>query len=286
MTPQRIGIVHPGSMGISIAASAQNSGHHVSWASEGRSGATVERATKHGLRDAGSLARLCAECTVLISVCPPHAAEPVARQVAAQGFRGLYVDANAIAPRRVVCIGRMLVDAGAAFVDGGIIGEPAWEPGRTWLYLAGPRADEVTGLFAAGPLGTHVLGATVGQASALKMCFAAYTKGTTALLCAILAAAEQLHVRDALERQWAHGDAAFTEQAHRRVRGVTAKAWRFVGEMDEIAATFRDAGVPGEFHEAAATIYRRLTDFKESRSAPALEDVLAALTQSGPAARV
>ena len=99
MTVQRIGITHPGAMGISIAASAQRSGHDVCWASDGRSAATVERAMKHGLRDTGRLDRLCAECSVLISVCPPHAAEAVARQVAGNLFRGLYVDANAISPR-------------------------------------------------------------------------------------------------------------------------------------------------------------------------------------------
>jgi 3-hydroxyisobutyrate dehydrogenase-like beta-hydroxyacid dehydrogenase len=285
MTPQRVGIIHPGAMGISIAASAENNGHHVYWASEGRSAATAERATKYGLHDAGSLADLCAACTVLISVCPPHAAEAVARLVAGHAFRGLYVDANAVAPRRAVQMGRMFASAGATFVDGGIIGEPAWEPGRTRLYLAGPRAGDVAGLFAAGPLGAHVLGAVIGQASALKMCFAAYTKGTTALLAAILAAAERLQVRDALERQWAHDDAHFPEQVHRRVREVTAKAWRFVGEMDEIAATFRDAGMPGGFHEAAASVYRRLTDLTDTRSTPALDTVLAALVDSEPPVR-
>ena len=74
MKTQHIGILHPGAMGISIAASAQNSGHQVYWASEGRGSATQERAAKFGLRDVRTLAALCAECPILISVCPPHAA--------------------------------------------------------------------------------------------------------------------------------------------------------------------------------------------------------------------
>jgi 3-hydroxyisobutyrate dehydrogenase-like beta-hydroxyacid dehydrogenase len=280
MTAQRIGILHPGAMGISIAAAAQNAGHQVYWASEGRSADTRARAAKFGLRDAHTLANLCAECSTILSVCPPHAAEAVASDVLAAAFSGRYLDANAIAPQRAIRIGQAMAEAGVSFVDGGIIGGPAWEPGRTWLYLSGPQAQDIAACFSAGPLETQVLGAAIGTASALKMCYAAYSKGTTALLCAILATAEHLGVRDALAEQWSHDDTNFAQHATGRVRGVTAKAWRFAGEMEEIAATFRDAGMPGDFHVAAATVYRRLASFKDSRATPALEDVLAALLHS------
>jgi 3-hydroxyisobutyrate dehydrogenase-like beta-hydroxyacid dehydrogenase len=277
MAPQRIGFLHPGDMGISIAASAQNAGNEVYWASEGRSPATQARAAKYGLGDAHTLAQLCAECAIIVSVCPPHAAEQVAQQVLAAGFDGLYLDANAIAPQRAERIGADMAAAGVGFVDGGIIGGPAWAPGSTWLYLAGPQAEHVAACFAAGPLETQVLGAQIGRASALKMCFAAYTKGTTALLAAILATAEDLGVRADLEQHWQRDDPQFAGEVVQRVRRVTAKAWRFAGEMDEIASTFRAAGMPGEFHAAAANVYRRLADFKEARATPELEDVLAAL---------
>jgi 3-hydroxyisobutyrate dehydrogenase-like beta-hydroxyacid dehydrogenase len=282
MTSQRIGILHPGDMGISIAASAQNAGNQVYWASAGRSPDTRARAAKHGLRDAGTLANLCRECEIIISVCPPHAAEQVADQALAAGFRGLYLDANAIAPQRAIRIGETMTAAGAGFVDGGIIGGPAWKPGSTWLYLAGPQADRIAASFTAGPLETETLGAAIGKASALKMCFAAYSKGTTALLCAILATAEDLGVRQELARQWERDNSGFPDEAARRARGVTAKAWRFAGEMEEIASTFREAGMPGEFHTAAAIVYRRLASFKDARATPDLEDVLAALRQPEP----
>lgn len=279
MTQQRIGILHPGEMGISIAASAQKSGHGVAWASEGRSSATCERAAKYQLHDTRTVANLCAECSILISICPPDAAEIVAHQVVASGFGGLYLDANAISPQRAVRIGGAMLQAGIAFVDGGIIGGPAWEPDRTWLYLSGPRAEEIAACFSGGLLRTHVLGAPIGRASALKMCYAAYTKGTTALLCAILAAAEQLDVRAALSEQWDRDDPHWAEQTEQRVRKVTGKAWRFAGEMDEIAATFREAGLPGDFHAAAAIVYRRLARFKEARTTPTLDEVLSALVE-------
>jgi hypothetical protein len=111
------------------------------------------------------------------------------------------------------------------------------------------------------------------------MCYAAYTKGTTALLCAILAAAESLGVRQALYRQWELEDAGFVEQVTRRSQRVTAKAWRFAGEMEEIAATFEAAGLPPGFHAAAAEVYRRLDGFKGMGTPPELEEVLRALLQ-------
>lgn len=280
MTPQRIGILHPGEMGISIAAAAQHSGHQVHWASAGRSAESQARAAKFGLVDLYTVEKLCAECALLISVCPPHSAEAVAHQVIAAGFAGLYLDANAISPQRAGQIGQALAAAGIDFVDGGIIGGPAWEPGRTWLYLSGPRASEVAQHFAGSPLATGVLGPEPGKASALKMCYAAYTKGTTALLAAILATAKNLGVREALFQQWNRDEAGTADKHAKRVCQVTAKAWRFAGEMEEIAATFAGAGVPGEFHAGAAILYRRLAQFKDARPAPSLEEVLGALLQA------
>jgi 3-hydroxyisobutyrate dehydrogenase-like beta-hydroxyacid dehydrogenase len=279
MKPQRIGILHPGEMGISIAASAKNSGNEVYWASEGRGPATRDRAAKFELRDARTLTELCAQCSIILSVCPPHAAESVADQVVGTGFSGLYVEANAIAPQRTIKIGERMSAAGVSFVDGGIIGLPAWKPGATCLYLSGPRAAEIAGRFAAGPLDAKVLGAAIGKASALKMCYAAYTKGTTALLAAILATADRLDVRASLFEQWKREDAAFVDQSVKRVSDATLKAWRWTAEMDEISRTFREAGLPGEFHAAAGIVYRRLAQFKDASSKPTLEEFIAALLQ-------
>ena len=280
MTRQQIGILHPGEMGISIAASAQNNRHLVYWASEGRSVETQARAEKFELIDAQTLNVLCEECGILMSICPPHVAEMVAREVLEADFHGLYVDANAISPQRAAHIGQLLAQAGISYVDGGIIGGPAWEPNRTWLYLSGSRAEEIARCFSAGPLMTRVLGDEINTASALKMCFAAYTKGTTALLSAILATAESLGVREALFEQWNQDGSDFARQTVHRVRRATAKAWRFAGEMEEIAATFREAGLPGDFHAGAADIYHRLAPFKSAPDTPTLEEVLVALLQS------
>ena len=273
----KVGIINPGAMGISIAASAQSNGHQLYWASEGRSTDSRRRAADHELREADTIADLCAICDIIICVCPPHAALDVADAVIAGGFRGLYCDGNAISPRKAHAIGGKMADAEIDFVDGGIIGPPAWQPGATRFYLSGPAADQVAALFAGAPAEAVVIGDAIGQASALKMVFAARTKGTTALVSAILATAESLGVRDDLESEWALRDSKAVEQTRQQVRGVTEKAWRFSGEMQEIAETFGMAGTPGEFFDGAYEVYSRMAHFKDEDELPALETVLAAL---------
>jgi 3-hydroxyisobutyrate dehydrogenase-like beta-hydroxyacid dehydrogenase len=279
----KLGILHPGQMGISVAASALKTGCEVYWVSEGRSEQTLKRAKEHNLIDVQTLETLCRICDIIISVCPPHAAEGVANQVLTAGFQGLYVDANAISPQRSVHIGQVLHAAGLDYVDGGIIGGPAWEAGKTCLYLSGEEAQRIADCFHAGPLETNVIGKEIGKASALKMCFAAYTKGTAALLSGILAAAEELNVRSELEAQWSSAGSDFAIKTQERVRRVTAKAWRFEGEMKEIASTFAGTSIPAGFHIAAAEIYRRMADFKEAPDTPELAVVLDALLLKSPA---
>lgn len=280
---EKIGILHPGDMGISVAAAAVAGGNEVYWASEGRSPGTRARAEGQALRDARSVPALVERCDVILSVCPPDAAESVAEAVLGCGFRGLLVDANAISPARAVRIGERLEAAGAEFVDGGIIGGPAWQRGTTWLCLSGGSARRVAACFEGGPLEIEVLDGPVGRASALKMCYAAYTKGTTALLGAIMGASENLGVRESLYGHWARNGASFISQSEKRVNEGALKAWRWVGEMEEIAATFKAAGMPEGFHLAAAEFYRHLSGFKGEQTAPAIDAVLAVLAQAAKA---
>ena len=144
----RIGLLHPGEMGVSVGRVLQGNGHEVLWASEGRSDATRERA--QSFRDAGTVEALAGEAEVILSICPPHAALEVAR--AARGFEGVYVDANAIAPMRA----REIAALHPRFVDGGIVGGPPTEPGTT-LYLSGERAYAVEALFAGTLLETRIV---------------------------------------------------------------------------------------------------------------------------------
>ena len=274
----KIGLLHPGMMGTSLGAAAIGGGtHEILWASAGRGDATAARANEHGFADAGTAADLAAACDMILSVCPPQFAEAVATEIAATGFNGLYLDANAISPQRARRIGLSLTRAGIDFVDGGIIGPPGWQPGTTWLALSGPAAVQLASIFDAGPFQCTMLGHEIGRASALKMVFAAYTKGTTALLCGILATAEALGVRGELAEQWRMMEMGLDQAAPQQARSATTKAWRFVDEMEEIAATFEAAGLPGGFHGSAAEIFRRLADFERLAAPPDLDALLAAL---------
>lgn len=275
----KIGILHPGEMGVSIAASTINSLHQVYWASEGRSEKTRLRAEKYHLIDIRSLSQLCQNSEIIFSVCPPYSAEDVARSVIEQGYKGYYLDANAISPQHAIKIGTMMTSNGIRFIDGGIIGGPAWKPKETWLYLSGKDAKVIADCFSNGPLETKIIGAEIGKASALKMCYAAYSKGTTALLAAILATAESLGVRDELYQHWELDEPGFVNQVNGRAMRVTARAWRFEGEMNEIASTFQEAGLPDGFHKAAAEIYHRMAGFKDSNQSPILGEVLTALLE-------
>ena len=272
-----VGIINPGAMGISIAASARAAGHAVYWASVGRSPATRQRATEQGLLEVDSVADLCAASEVIICVCPPSAAESVAESVIGSRFNGLFCDGNAIAPQKARSIAERMRAADIDFVDGSIIGPPAWKAGTTRFYLSGASASQVAELFAGSLTDAISIGDEVGKASALKMVFAALTKGSTALLSAILGTAESLGVRDDLEQEWAIRDADSVEQRRKQVRGVTSKAWRFAGEMQEIAATFELAGLPPGFFVAAHEVYTRMAGFKDAPEVPPLEVILAAL---------
>jgi 3-hydroxyisobutyrate dehydrogenase-like beta-hydroxyacid dehydrogenase len=272
-----IGVLHPGEMGSAVGAAAREAGARVLWASAGRGAATRARAEADGLEDAGTLARLVGASAVIVSVCPPAAALDVARQVAALGFRGTYVDANAVAPATARQVGELVTAAGAIFVDGGIIGPPPRRPGVSRLYLSGPGAPRVAALFRDGWLEAIPLDGPVGAASALKIAYGGWNKGSQALLLAVRALAMHEGVDEALVGEWARSMPDLPKRSENAVAANVRKAWRFVGEMEEIAATFEAAGLPDGFHQAAGEVYRRLAGWKDTPAPPSVAEVAKAL---------
>jgi len=234
-----VGLLHPGEMGSAVGRVLQDNGHEVVWASEGRSDATRERA--RSFRDAGTVDALAREVELILSICPPHGAVGVAR--ALRGFDGIYVDANAISPMRAQEVAALH----PRFVDGGIVGGPPEEPGTT-LYLSGDEAPAVAALWDGSVLETRV----VNDASAVKMAYAAWSKGTAAMLLAIRDVARHFDVED----EWRLATPELAERLVGAERSADAKGWRWIGEMDEIADTFAAAGEPEGFHRAAAEVYR------------------------------
>jgi len=279
MASATIGLLHPGDMGSMVGASARANGLRVLWASEGRSPQTLERAAAAGLEDMKGLAPVVAASQVILSVCPPHAAVDLAREVAAQGFSGIYVDGNAVSPQTGREIGRIVEKGGATFVDGGIIGPPPRKPGTTRLYLSGEQAGAIARLFEQGPLQAIAIDGGPGAASALKMAYAAYTKGTSALLIAIRALAMQAGVDKALLDEWGLSQPGVAARSESAARDNARKAWRFRGEMAEIAATLESVDLPGGFFHAAGEIYERLAKYKDAAGTPSAEEVIRAALQ-------
>jgi len=233
-----VGLLHPGEMGSAVGDVLVDAGHEVVWASDGRSAGTRGRSER--FRDIGSVANVVAEAACILSICPPHAAGEVA--AACRGFAGIYLDANAISPRTALEIAALQ----PTFVDGGIVGGPPREPG-TILYLSGDHAHAIEALFAETILETRV----VRDASAMKMVYAAWTKGTAAMLLAIAGTADFYGVAD----EWGRV-ADLQERLSAARMSARRKGWRWVGEMEEIADTFAAAGQPDGFHRAAAEVYR------------------------------
>jgi 3-hydroxyisobutyrate dehydrogenase-like beta-hydroxyacid dehydrogenase len=236
-----VGLLHPGEMGEAVGAALVAAGHEVLWASAGRSEATRARAA--AFEDAGTVAEVVARSEVVFSVVPPHAALELARSL--PPFDGIYVDANAVSPETTRAVGSSV----ARFVDGGIVGGPP----APRLYLSGDEAEAVAALFEGSQVETEL----VANASALKCAYAAWTKGTAALVLAIRDFARAEGVEDALVGEWARSQPHLADRLAAAERSAEKKGWRWIGEMEQIAAAFAADGLPPGFHQAAAQIYRR-----------------------------
>lgn len=268
-----IAVLHPGDMGAAVGGCLAASEQRVVFASDGRRALTRARAQSAGLQDLVTLKGCVETADVVLSVCPPHGAKDLARTVAALGFRGIYVDANAISPQNARQVGDIVSAGGAQFVDGGIVGPPPRGGARSRIFLAGDKAGEIAALFDNTPMQAVRLEGGVGAASALKACYAAWTKGSMALLAAIRVLARLEGVEGALIEEWKRSQADLPKRSEAIV-GHAHKSWRWVGEMEEIASSFESMHLPGGFHRASAEIYRMLEGFKGRREAPTLDEVL------------
>jgi 3-hydroxyisobutyrate dehydrogenase-like beta-hydroxyacid dehydrogenase len=269
-------------MGAAIGAQLVATGQRCVWVPEGRGPATRERAAAAGLVALAGLEDL-ASCEVVLSVCPPAAALEVAHQVARTGFTGCYVDANAISPRHSEEIAALLAGGGATVVDGGIVGPPPRRPGTSRLYLSGPAdaVSRVDSLFAGTTLTPVAVPGPVGAASALKLAFATYNK-VSSLLAAQAHALARRHGVDAQLRDLAAAVLPGTPlAAPDRLRSAGQRAWRWAPEMREIAGASRDAELPADLLDAAATFLDHWRRHKDDPDVT-LDQLLDALSPAKP----
>jgi 3-hydroxyisobutyrate dehydrogenase-like beta-hydroxyacid dehydrogenase len=254
-----IAIIAQGAMGAGIAQRLSAHGAEVVTCLDGRSPASAARAAAAGMRAAS--AEECARADLLLSVLPPAEALAMAERYAPLlAPTTLYADCNAISPALVERIAAVIAPSGAAFADAGIIGAPPRPDGYTpKLYASGPGAARLAALEAHG-LKVPVLDGPVGAASALKMCYAGITKGTTALASAMFLAATRAGAAAALHAELAESQALLLPWLNRFVSMMYDKAYRWEGEMDEIAAFLSDDAPRGEsaIYAGMARLYARL----------------------------
>jgi 3-hydroxyisobutyrate dehydrogenase-like beta-hydroxyacid dehydrogenase len=254
-----VAILSPGEMGHAIGRVLVRHGLRVITSLDGRSERTRGLSRAAGIEDAGSLDGAIAAADLVLSVMPSAAAPEVAAAVAdrlAGRMRPLtFVECNAIAPQTARAIGDRVTGAGGRVVDVGIIGSPPTETHGPRFYASGPHLDDLLILREYG-LDIHPLGPALGQASGMKMCYAALTKGLSALGSELLLAAAKLDLLDPLLAEFEASQPAALAWLERAVPGMPPKARRWVSEMEEIAATLEYLGLSPGYHRAAADLYR------------------------------
>jgi len=272
MQIRNIGVVSPGDMGQAIAGRLKEAGFNVHAALEGRSERTRALAREAGLTDCGSMEKLVATCELVLSVINPGEALNVARQAAAAmrktGRTIAFADLNAVSPQTARDGDRMIRDAGGLYIDGGIIGPPPrGEKDKPRIYVSGPDAYLMEAITHPNLL-IRVMSERIGDASGVKMCYAAMTKGTTALAVELLVAARKLGVEQALEKELRESRNDVFDWQMKNIGVMPPKAYRWVPEMQEIAKTFGELGLTPRLFEGATDIYAMVAASPLGRESP------------------
>ncbi|MER5382220.1 DUF1932 domain-containing protein [Streptomyces sp. NPDC002688] len=260
-----LGVLHPGSMGAAVAAQALRSGAEVLWCPDGRSVGTRERAERYGLTPVRTLSEMTERADVILSLCPPAAAEDVARAVAECSFARIYVDGNAVSPATMANISGILQRSGSIVVDGSVIGSPPSDSKSPRLYLAGPTEtlSAVVQLFAGSAVQTRPLPGGIGKASALKLSYSSYQKASRALAAVAYALASDHGVEaELLDIAQGRTTNYLAETAY--FSKVAARSWRWGPEMREAAHALEEAGLPTDLADAATTVMDRWTGLKDT----------------------
>lgn len=272
-----VAVVAQGAMGAGVGGRLAERGLHVITSLAGRSEASAKRAKAAGMVPASDAE--CAQADYFLSILPPSEALPLARKMAAligpSNKKPIYVDCNAVSPPTKVEIGEVVLKSGAPFVDVGIIGLPPKDGASPWLHASGPEAARVGTLGDFG-LNVNVIEGPIGAASALKMSYAGITKGVTALGAMMMLAATRAGAAEGLRRELDRSQPALLPWFQRAIPAMYSKAYRFVGEMEEIADFAGEDPAARKMYEAIAEFYTRFAaDFEgEKKETDALSEIL------------
>lgn len=286
MVVKTVGVMSPGDMGSGVGGILVRSGLRVITSLKGRSEGSSTRAAEQGIVDVGSLDDVVASSDLMLSILVPSEALAFAASAAESIVRTnshvAFADCNAVSPATGVKIGKIITAAGGMFIDAGIIGGSPRTGAIPRFYASGEHAGILAELDGKG-ISVPVMRGAVGRASGLKMLYAALTKGTAALHASTLMAAKSLGLFDDLIHELEQSQSG-TLTAMGRVNSISAQAFRWIGEMEEIASTFEDAGVTPNIHAGAAETFQKISDSSIGRERVGtvdqdrtLEDTVAAM---------
>jgi 3-hydroxyisobutyrate dehydrogenase-like beta-hydroxyacid dehydrogenase len=261
MQLKSIAILSPGDMGHSVGKVLHDSGFDVLTCLSGRSLRTVELARIGNFRIVETMDELVVQSDLILSILVPDRAREIGCEVASSlvntGQNTYFVECNAISPDSSKIIEQIITESGGRFIDGGIIGSAPAKGDSPRFYVSGPESDVMSALDGTGIV-VKVVGDKVGQASGIKMCYAALTKGSNTLHVALLAAAHKMGLTDTLREELSNSQSSHLKVMENGISKLPANSHRWIGEMEEISATFESLGVTPLFHMGAAEIYRAL----------------------------
>ncbi|MCI0526195.1 MAG: DUF1932 domain-containing protein [Nitrospira sp.] len=288
MSLKTVGILSPGDMGHAVGRVLNTHGLRVMTCLQGRSERTRWLAKQANIEEVSTYPELVREAGLILSILVPAHAMQVAQEVVRAmtearalgktNVKTLYADCNAISPRTACQIGEIITKAGGCFVDASIIGPPPGKGGSTRFYASGSEVDTFAELVRFG-LEVYPLGEKIGQASAIKMCYAALTKGLIALGTELLITAEVLGVFKALKEEFKLSQSILYERMERQLPAMPMKSRRWIGEMEEIAATFEQVGLTPKMLAGAADVYRFVGNTQLADRTPEDQNALPSLTE-------
>ena len=281
-----VGIISTGDMGHAVGKQLINNKVNVITALDDRSNRTKKLAKEANIKDVGSLSSLVEDSDLILSILVPSQAMSFAKKIASilqKSDKQIYfAECNAIAPQTTKDISVLFENTNATFIDSGIIGGPPSETYKPTFYTSGPDTTPLESLNGKG-IKVSNIGSEIGQASAIKMCYAGMTKGTIALNISVLSTAKILGVYDSLIAEFSKSQSEMLKRMN-GMSEVHTKSNRWIGEMLEISSTFASANLSGMFHKAAADTYDFVSkteialnetpeNYKEDRSLEELIDI-------------
>ena len=261
-----IGLIGLGEMGSEIGRYLVMNDLEVISVYEGRSEISKKRASKYKIRDAGSIEQFCKISDLVISIIPPDKAIETANLYTSYKNKDgqIYCDLNAISTITAKKIKLLLDEKKIDYVDGAIMGGPPTENYSPRIYLSGKLSEKLNFLNGKG-IELMVLKGSDFKASATKMVYASITKGSKALVAGALIAAKKNNVYDELMEELKYSEEYFSLVAKDQIPSIKHKAYRWVGEMNEISLTYKESGLTGGFHSEAENVYELIKNLPEGK---------------------